>query len=76
MKKFNLVSIFSCKFLWEFNIKNEYDKILNNWKITFQAFNAKEKQFLKLFDNNLHFIEPSYSKGGLCYKTRVWTDFG
>ena len=35
--KFDLAPIFSCKSLWEFDRKNKYDKILNNWKITFQA---------------------------------------
>jgi len=34
----------------------------------FQASNAKGRQFLKLFDNNLYPIEPSYSKEGLWLK--------
>jgi len=32
--------------------------------MTFQALNAKGRQFLELFDDNLQSIEPSYSKGG------------
>jgi len=34
----------------------------------FQAFDAKGKQFLELLDNNLYFMKPSYSKGGLWLK--------
>jgi len=64
MKKFNLVFIFSCKSLWDFNRKNECDKVLNNWKMTFQASDTKGRQFLELLNNNLNSIEPSYSKGG------------
>jgi len=63
-KKFNLVPIFPCKSLWEFDRKNECNKILNNWKMMFQALNVEGRQFLELFDNNLQPIEPSYSKGG------------
>ena len=33
--------------------------------MTFQTSNAKGRQFLELLDNDLHPIEPSYSKGGL-----------
>ena len=35
MKKFNLVLIFPCKSSWDFNRKNECNKILNNWRMTF-----------------------------------------
>ena len=62
IKKFDLISIFSYKSLWKFDKKNKYDKILNNLKMTFQALNAKGRQFLELFDDNLQPIKPSYSK--------------
>ena len=62
MKKFDLISILSCKFSWDFSKKNEYNKIINNWKITFQASNAKGRYFLDLLDDNLKSIEPSYFK--------------
>ena len=42
--------------------KRESDDILNIWKITFQASNLKEKQFLDLLDNDNNIIEPSYAK--------------
>jgi len=63
-KKYDLIPIFPCKSLWEFNRKNEYDEILNNWKITFQASDNKERYFLDLLDDDLNPIELSYSKGG------------
>ena len=47
---------------------NECDEILNNWKMTFQASDAKGRQFLKLLDDDLYPIESSYSKGGLWLK--------
>jgi len=40
-KKFDLVPIFFYKFSWNFNRKNECDKIFNSWRIIFQAFNTK-----------------------------------
>ena len=35
IKKFNLVSIFPYKSSWDFNRKNKYDKLLDNWKMMF-----------------------------------------
>ena len=49
--------------------KEKCDEILNNWKMTFQAFDAKGRQFLELLDDDIHPIEPSYSKG------RLWLKF-
>ena len=40
-KEFNLSSVFPCKSLWNFSKKCEYDSILNNWKMSFQASDAK-----------------------------------
>jgi len=40
----------------------ECDNILNIWKMTFQALNGKENQFLNLLDDNSCFIEPFYVK--------------
>jgi len=68
MKKFNLVPILLYKLSWKFNKKNKCDKILNNWKITFQVSDDEEKYFLDLFDDNLKFIELTYSKEGLWLK--------
>jgi len=50
--------------LWDYNKKMECDDILNIWKMTFQASDGKENQFLNLLDDNSHIIEPFYVKGG------------
>ena len=54
MKKFNLTLIFSCKELWDFNKKEEYDNIIKNWQMTFQASDFKNNHFLNLLDNKLY----------------------
>jgi len=69
MKNFNLVLISPCKSSWDFDRKNKCNEILNNWKITFQAFDAKGRHFLELVDDELNSIESSYSKG------RLWLKF-
>ena len=64
IKSFNLLPIFSCKYLWDFDRKCEYNKILDNWKIIFQVSDTKGQQFLKLLNNNLNSIELLYAKDG------------
>jgi len=61
---FNLTLLYPCKNSWEFSKKSECDDILNVWKMTFQASDLKEKQFLDLLDDKNNIIKPSYSKGG------------
>jgi len=56
--------LFSSKMLWDFSKKSECNNILNIWKMTFQASDLKEKQFLDLLDENNNIIVPSYTKGG------------
>ena len=68
MKNFDLVLIFPCKSSWKFDKKKECDDILNNWKMTFQASNNKEKYFLNLLDDDLNPIESLYSKKELWLK--------
>ena len=63
-KMFNLTPLYLYKNSWEFNKKNKSDDILNVWKITFQASDLKENQFLDLLDNNNNIVEPSYTKEG------------
>ena len=43
--------------------KSKSDDILNIWKMTFQALDLKENQFLNLLDDDNNIIEPSYTKG-------------
>ena len=57
MKKFNLVPIFPYKSLWEFNRKTS---IIGKWLSKPQM--TKKDTFLDLFDNDLNFIELTYSK--------------
>jgi len=64
-KKFNFIPLFLCKLSWDFARKSKCDNILKTWKIMFQVSDARGKQFLNLLDDNLHSIEPSYTKEGL-----------
>jgi len=61
---FNPMPLFPSKMSWDFSKKIECDDILNIWKMTFQALDLKEKQFLDLLNENNNIIEPSYTKGG------------
>ena len=63
-KSFNLTPFFSCKISWDYYKKINSDNIINQWKVTFQASDGKERQFLDLVDDNLNIIEPMYTKGG------------
>jgi len=62
----NLVSIpsFPCKSSWDFYKKSECNSILLQWKMSFQVSYLRGSNFLDLLDDDLHPIEPSYSKGG------------
>ena len=63
-KAFNSTPLLPYKILWDFSKKSKSDNILNIWKMSFQASDLKERQFLDLLDNNNNIIEPSYAKGG------------
>jgi len=67
-KSFNLTPLYPCKSSWEFSKKSKSDEILNTWKMTFQASDSKENQFLDLLDDDDNIIEPSYVKGRLWLK--------
>jgi len=68
IKALNPTPLFSCKMLWDLNKKSKCNDLLNNWKMTFQALDLKERQFLKLLDGNNNIIELSYIKGGAWLK--------
>ena len=55
MKKFKLSPLFPCK-------KEEYNKIIKNWQITFQASDLKDNYFLDLLNNKLYTIKSLYIK--------------
>ena len=47
-----------------FQQKLESNNIINMWKMTFQALDLKERNFLELVDNDNNTLEPTYCKGG------------
>ena len=63
-KIFNFTPLFPCKSSWDFDKKSECNDILKIWKMTFQVSDVKGRQLLDLLDDDLHPIEPSYTKGG------------
>jgi len=62
-KKFCPKPCYPCKSSWDFSKNSKCNDILMRWKMTFQASDEKEHQFLELFDNNNKHLEPIYSKG-------------
>ena len=63
-KVFNPTPAYLCKISWDYSKKSECNDISNTWKMTFQASDGKNRQFLDLLDNNSNNIEPSYIKRG------------
>ena len=61
----NMVSIplFSYKQSWDFCKKSECKSIISQWKMIFQVFNSRGRNFLDLLSDNFISIEPSCSKG-------------
>jgi len=63
-KSFNPIPSYPCKISWDYCKKSDSDDIINQWKMTFQASDGKEKHFLDLLDDNFNTIVPAYTKGG------------
>ena len=63
-KSFNPSPTYPSKTSWDYCKKIDSDNAINQWKMTFQASDGKERYFLELVDDNLKDIEPSYTKGG------------
>ena len=55
---------FPNKSSWYFYKKHDYDCIIAQWKMLFQASDSKERNFLELTDDDLNLIEPSTIKEG------------
>ena len=68
IKQLKTDPIFLCKSSWYFSKKEEYDTILKNWQINFQALDYKGKNFLNLNNNDNLPTRPTYSKGGIWLK--------
>ena len=64
IKSFNLTPLLPNKLSWDFSKKLESNNIINNWKMTFQVSDLKERNFLELVDNNNNTLEPTYCKDG------------
>ena len=81
-KSFYPTPSYPSKISWDYCKKINSDDTINLWKMTFQASDSKENNFLDLLDDDYNSIVPSYIKGGpwlqafghSCYKTSVWTD--
>ena len=63
-KTFVVTPSFPSKTSWEFCMKSDSDELIKLWKMTFQASEGKGKNFLKLLNDDLNVVEPSYTKGG------------
>ena len=61
-KEFNLTPLFLCKLSWNFERKSKYDDILKTWKMIFQVFETRDRHFLDFLNDDLHSIEPLYTK--------------
>ena len=64
-KSFNPIPSLTSKISWDFCKKTDSNNIINLWKMTFQALDGKEKNFLDLVDINNNTIKLSHIKGGL-----------
>ena len=63
-KSFVVTPSFPSKISWEFCKKSDSDEPIKLWKMTFQASDGKDKNFLELLNDDLNIVEPSYIKGG------------
>jgi len=64
MKELNLTPLLPYNLSWDFERKSEYNDIIKNWKIIFQAFDARKRHFLDLLNNDFYSKKPLYTKGG------------
>ena len=62
-KRFDLSLSFPCKLSWDFCKKHDCNSILSQWRMFFQVSDNKEKNFLKLLDNELNPLELLTIKG-------------
>ena len=62
-KSFNPILSLPSKISWDFCRKTDSNNIINLWKITFQALDGKEKNFLDLVNINNNTIRLSHIKG-------------
>ena len=63
IKKFNLILLFPCKMLWDFNKKEECNNIIKTSRWHFKH-DFKGKHFLDFLDNELYLVILLYIKEG------------
>jgi len=62
-KSFHPTLSYPSKISWDYCKKIDSDDTINLWKMTFQASDGKENNFLDLLDDDYNPIVPSYIKG-------------
>ena len=62
-KNFNLIPLYPCKTLWNFNKKEDSNNIIKEWCKYFNMSDLKGRNFLNLLNNNYTDIVSSYTKG-------------
>jgi len=63
-KSFVVTSSFPSKTSWEFYKKSDSDELIKLETSSSKESKRKDKNFLKLLDDNLNVVESSYTKGG------------
>ena len=63
-KSFNPQPLLLSRISWDYCKKINSDNIISQWKMTLQASDRKERNFLNLVDNDYSNIELSYTKDG------------
>ena len=63
-KSFSTSPSYPTKLSWDYCKKIDCDESLNLWKMTFQASDGKERNFLDLLNDDFNPIKPHYTKGG------------
>ena len=67
-RKYQPTLSFPWKISWNFSKKRESKDLINRWKITFQALDNKDHNFLELLDNENNPLELTYFKGRILLK--------
>ena len=71
-RKFPMLPSFPCKSSWDFCKEYDNKLVLNFWKISFQASDYKERQFLELLNSDFNPLEPSTKNSSLLL-WNTWT---
>jgi len=64
-RSFDFSPIFPCKLSWDFCKKQDCNSVSVQWRMTFQVLDLKERNFLKLLDDESNPLESSTIRGSL-----------